>query len=93
MDASGLITVGLGPGCGGSPCPPPGNGLPGRYVLQVGVAIWNRANTPMCLPNPGWFTALPNAADGGDMLGSGVVLNVIPFGGTIADRLGGLRNG
>lgn len=54
-------------------------------VAQAGENVSGWANTPTCLPNADWFTALPNALYGGYKLGSGAVLIV---GGSAADLTG-----
>ena len=64
------------------------NDTGGKVVhgIDKGVsAAWAWANTPTCLPNPDWFTTLPNAFYGGTKIGSGIVLEA---GGTAADVTG-----
>jgi hypothetical protein len=56
-----------------------------HWTAEGAAAAWNWANTPTCLPNPGFITGPLNAAYDGYKIGSGVFLLTA---GTAADVTG-----
>ena len=55
------------------------------HYTSVFAEAWSWANTPTCLPNPGWLTGPFNAAYGGWKIGNGLFLLIA---GTSADLTG-----